>query len=206
MNVAIRVAIQPDEPEIRPVIKELEGFAQASENLVITDRLLLAVQSLFKALDRKDIAAPLGDFRYLAWLILSVRSLKQDGLVPAMRPERGAFQNIKDIVDAINSLSTAIWVPLNLLSKYIAPDSDIVSVALKKSSAARFELDAMQKLLGVSLALREDSLSLNLLRTSLEVGRIGAQFIGYNQTSYLLGIVSGGVGALQVWRNSRKSS
>jgi hypothetical protein len=217
----LRYAAQPDNGQLPLDAQDLETIEKAlndPSSALLSDRILMVMQNILKSMDKKEVAAIFGDLRSITWFAMSQRALQERGLGDTPQPQnRTPFQKMKAFVDAINDVSTVVWAPVSLMNKYgvsrlasIAAScglglhekslQEFFKSALGTVAIGRFELDAMQKVLSLAISTNKGLLSPDFIRSTLEVGRISAQTLGYNQTSYLLGIVSASIGAWQVWR------
>ena len=183
---------------------------------LFADRVLMVGQNGLKIIGKKGTAGLLYDLRSAAWFVMSRRSLCEKGL-PEFTQIKNPFQRMKALVDSINDVSTLVWAPVALLNKYgtsrlarIAAMcggkssqkllEKLFKVTLTSVAIGRWELDAMQKGLSLAIATSNKGIfSADFVRSSLEVGRITAQALGYSQTSYFLGMTSASIGAWQIW-------
>jgi hypothetical protein len=213
---------QQQEIELPLLAADLEAIGKALKdpaNALLSDRLLMVMQNILKVMDQKEVAKVFGDLRTVTWFKMSQHALQERGLVEAPQGNLSSFQKMKAFVDAINDVSTVVWTPVSLINRYGLQTlgaisqtigfgahskafEDVCKQLLPKVAVGRYELDAMQKLLALTIAYKKGFTSADFIRASLEVGRISSQYLGYDQTSYLLGIVSASIGAWQVW--SRK--
>lgn len=220
-DVAVRFIAQPviEQQELRAEDFEAIGKALANpSSALLSDRLLMVMQNMLKSVDKKELAALLGDLRAVTWFSMSSRALHTRGLLTRPQHLASSLQKFKAIVDSINDVSTVVWAPLSLINKYglshvatlatmfgLGMDEKTLEVVAKttlnSATLGRFELDALQKGLAFAIATRKGVFSSDFARSTLEVGRIASSLLGYNQTSFALGMFSASIGAWQIWKS-----
>lgn len=220
-DVAVRFIAEPAVGAHELEAEDLEAIENAIHNpasALLSDRLLMVMQNMLKSVDKKELAALLGDLRAITWFSLSTRSLHARGVLATPQNLRDSLQKCKAVVDSINDVSTVVWAPISLINKYgLAHLANLASscgagvddkaidliakTALRSVSLGRFELDALQKGLAFAIAARKGVFSSDFARSTLEVGRIASSLLGYNQTSFALGMFSASIGAWQIWKS-----